>query len=327
LSGQDWARGAPSYAGSTPGPRLVNPPAKSRDRLVGADGLSPAHSALQRHRRDKGRMDDLMLELYYGGHSLAQAEEIARLLWGDAGTIERIGEKARKVAQLLELWLQRGLSVPQPYVYLQSIDVTQKVHGRTRSTTILAALGVGRSGAREILAVSAAGAANRDSWMRLVGDLKHRGLRRTELFIGPNNPALSDAVSGQFPGVRYQGDLNQLESEVLWMVPVAGMHPIVCAFAEIRATASAPDAAAAANGLVDALRLHGNFQAALLLEESFPTQVSYLGFPREHWPFLRGENLLCRPLHRARAWIRKGGPVLDDQGLRLMFAAQLRQHV
>jgi putative transposase len=285
---------------------------------------APVTAILRRHLQKKSSLEETILELYHGNISVSKADEIARLLWGDQATAALISEYAQKITHRIQPWLQREIRAPQLYIFLQSMAVKQKIGSEKRITTLFAAIGVCGKGTREVLAVTSAAAGEEDPWGWLIADLKRRGLRGPQLFVGENDPAANAAVSSHFPKARYQGSLAQLERDVLRKLPVSDMHSVTSAFEIIQAGSTRQTATAEIAALVNKLRRAGKREAADLLEEAAPIQFSYYHFPKSHWARLRDNGPLRQVLREFREWIRLSGPVSDDNALILMVAARLR---
>ena len=308
-------------AGSSWAP-LKNEPADVRLAIPKSRSLAPSAAILQRHRLHKSSLEEVMLELYHGNISVAQADEAARVLWGEGADAALISELAPAITKRIQSWLTRAISEPQRYVFLHALDVKQKIGGENRLTNLFAAIGIRSEGSREGLGVLSA--TGQEGWPQLIAGLKQRGLRGTALFIGENDPAAAAAVRAHFPAARYQGNLIRLEREVLLRIRPAEMISVMNAFEAMRASTTPKEAAAKLAALAARLARYGAPDAAAALTSAAGFQFSYYHFPRSHWPRLHDIEPMRRILHGFREWIRVIGPVADDRVVTLMAAARLR---
>ncbi|HWA24471.1 MAG TPA: transposase [Lacunisphaera sp.] len=316
----DYPADAPAYAPATPREEIVDLPLPvSKGRT-----FAPTTAILRRHGQGKSSLEEAMLELYHANISVAGAEDVARQLWGEATGLAAVCECSRDTTGRIQAWLQRELAEPQVYVFFQSIEVKQKIRGESRSTRLAAVVGVSRHGTRQVLSVMAEPDPVDGLWDRLIRDLKRRGLRGVELFIGENDPAARAAVAACYPAASYQGCLLQFEREVGAKVRPNQIFGLRQEFDKLRASATEAKALKAAKALAAGLRKAEAHDAADMLERSMKFQYTYLNFPEGHHARLYDVEPLRRVLREFRETNRLIGPVTDDNALILMLAARLR---
>ncbi len=285
--------------------------------------LAAAHAILFRHWKGRNSPEEVMLELYYAPISVAAADKVARLLWGDRAGAALVADCQQEAVLQIKTWLERKIAEPQVYVFLQSIGVRQKVDGGTRVTNLLAAVGVNPAGIREGLGV-AEGDPTGDIWDRLLADLKRRGLAGTRLFIGDNEPAAQAAIARHFPDAGYQGCLERMERGALAKVPVSQVHSLMGVFEGLRAATDEVAARAQLAALGVRLRKDRLVEASALIEQCASFQFSYLRFPAKHWGRLRDTEPLKGVLRDFREHIRLIGPLVNIEVLVLMVATRMR---
>jgi len=289
-----------------------------------ARSFAPSTAILRQHWQRKNSLEEAMLELYYGDVSVAKAEEMARLLWGENTTIATVSEYSRRIGERIRHWCQREIMRPQVYVFLQALPLKQKIDGEYRVTMLQAAIGVCEDGTREILAIRHSPAGEPDPWGELLRDLRHRGVRGTRLFVGENDPEAPAAVARHFPSARYQGCLHLLKRDLLAQVPVAQVYFVQNMLAAMHASGTKKEAAAHASALAAGLRKEDLAGAAALVERSAGFLFSYFDFPPGHWSRLQDIEPLKKTLNMFRERIRIIGPVPDEEALVLMAGARLR---
>ena len=305
-----------------PASPLKHPLSGARMTLSKSRSIVPSTAILQRHAQHKSSLEEVMLELYHGNISVAQADEMAGRLWGPDASVALISEHTPRITKRIQSWLRREIAEPQVYVFLHTQDVKQKIGGEKRITSLFAAIGIRRDGIREILGVMA-GAAN-EVWPGLMVNLKQRGLHGTKLFIGENDLAAHAAVRTHYPSALYQGNLIRLERDVLLRVGPAEMLPVMAAFEVMRASTTPKQAAAELAAMTARLARCGAPDAANTLSNAAAFQFNYYHFPESHWPRLHDSEPMRKILREFREWIRVIGPVPDDRVLALMAAARLR---
>lgn len=292
--------------------------------LTKARTHAPALSILRQYGQGKSSLEELVLELYFGNLSMAKAEEIARLLWGQEAGAVLISGQVTKVRKQIRLDLAEEIVRPQVYVFLQAVGVRQKLADGAKDSLLMAAIGMAEDGLRELLGVMCVPAAD-EAWPALLADLKRRGLRGTELFVGENDPAAMAAVRACFPGARYQGCLQQMQREIQLKVPPRHMDLVAEGFAAMRSADTLARAQGEAALLIARLGEVEAFEPADLLKSCTGFLFNYHHYPRSHWARLCDIDFLKKLLRMVRERVRIIGPVIDDEALVLLAAARLRQ--
>ena len=285
---------------------------------------APALAILSRHWKQRNSLEEAMLELYHANISAAKVDQVARLLWGAGAGVAVVSDGSARVSACIREWLQREITEPQVYVYFQTVGVKQKVNAESRTSQLVAAIGINRAGIRQGLAVVDANAPD-GLWDRLLAELKHRHLRGVALFVGGNDPAAHAAVARHFPGARYQGCLLHLQRDAQAKAPVSEVHALMMAFDRLRQHTTESEALAEMAALVTRLRKNKLAETAALLEQCAAFQFNYLRFPTAHWSRLHDIEPLKNVLSEFREHIRIIGLVSSDETLALMVAARMRQ--
>ncbi|HEY4246227.1 MAG TPA: transposase [Lacunisphaera sp.] len=292
-------------------------PAKARN-------FTPAGGILRRYYGRKSSVEETMLQLYHGNISVGKAEESVALLWGSKVGLMKLARSARIISRRISAWLQRELVVPQVYVFLQSIEIKQKTKNACTHSTIGAAVGIDRSGNRQLLALAHTAESSRDLWETLFSDLRKRGLHGTALFIGEIDPALCKAAGAYFPEISFQGCLLDFKNEIQRRVETPLIGFVWQAFEKIKSSSKQAEALQTTNGLLGVLRKESREDVAAIVQNWTASQFSYLHFTKSHWNKLREVGPFKQVLREFRETIRIIGPIADNDALIVMAAAKFR---
>jgi putative transposase len=269
-------------------------------------------------------LEEIVVTLYYGNASVSRMEKIVKALWGGEVDIDFVSQHAGKIAQRILGWLRRPISGPYPYVFLQTM-LLKAGKGSTRTgSRIFVATGVSLAGIREVLALRLAPASDVSARRAFLEDLRARGLRGTELFLGENEPQLMEAVKESFPSARYQGDFAQMEREILQTSPATEILENANALAAIRDDDSPASAEGKLVLLMKKLRRQRNFEAARRVAVALPYLYSFSCFPRVHWPRLRTNSPFVKVMRQSRRLIRTGAVDSSPEDQLLILAARWR---
>jgi len=115
-----------------------------------------------------------------------------RLSGMDKSTVSRICKQRDAVVDAVR---NRPLESDYPYVWLDALYLKVRVHGRVVSQALVMAIGVRRSGERDVLGLELGCAENRDFWLDFL-----RGLKGVQLVISDAHEGLKDALQQVFAG-------------------------------------------------------------------------------------------------------------------------------
>jgi transposase-like protein len=190
---------------------------------------------------------------------------------------------------------------------------------------VYCAVGIDRAGGRQVLGVQAERATGPAGWVAFLRDLKKRGLREVELFVGDLGDEQAKTIAREFPSARRQVCVFQLEREILATVPSPQLHLAMELCGTLHADAKSEISRERLLRVVKQFRGYGLKEAAALLEGVLAEAVSYSEFPRGHWRQIRTNDTIRRMLSPFRERIRVIGPIDEPEALTLLAAAHLRE--
>jgi transposase-like protein len=292
--------------------------------LSGRTTFSPAAAIVHAHRQRRAGLEETTLALYHGSLSVCQAEETARALWGEDVNGAVISTCAGEVTPRLDAWLKRPITRRYDFVFLDAIAVRQRLRNGPQETDLHYAVGVDALGVREVLGVQGGATEDEAAWPAFLRDLRRRGLKEVRLFVGGMDEALVRAVAGEFPAVRLQVCVAQLERAVLARVPGPELHAASLACAALHPEPEAGVSAEKIRQMVERLNRNDLVEASALLGRMLPYALSYRPFPRHHWSQISTTDAIRRAVKPLRERIRHLGPIEDTRALVLLAAAHLR---
>lgn len=302
-------------------PKEAPAPARA---LSGRSTVSPAAAIMQAHRQRRTGLEETIFALYYGSLSLFRAEETARALWGEGLNGAVISTCAAEVAGRIETWLKRPLTTRYDFVFLDTIVIPQRLKEGARETALHYAIGVDSAGVRAVLGVGGGEAADPSVRRTFLRELRRRGLKEVRLFVGGMDEQLVRDVAAEFPAVRLQVCVAQLEREVLALVPAAELHAASQACAALRLSPDTGVSGDKIRQMLDRLDRTALAEASALLGRMLPHAFSYRPFPRTQWSQISTTDAIRRAVKPVRERIRHIGPVEDTRALVLLAAAHLR---
>lgn len=208
---------------------------------------------------------------------------------------------------MVERFRNRALVLEYPYVWLDAKVVKVREDGRVVSMVAMVAIGVRKTGEREVLGFDVGACESHSFWLRFLRGLVGRGLKGVKLVISDAHEGLKQAIGQVLAGAGWQRCRVHFMRDLLSQVPKGSREEVA---AWMRTLFSQPDQREAKKQLrmvADLFQRRFPKVAELLLEAE-EELLFYMAFPRGHWRRIHFTN----PLER---WLREAGRRCDVVGL------------
>ena len=190
----------------------------------------------------------------------------------------------------IEQWRTRPLTGTYRYVFLSEITIKRRGNGRENKVSVLIAMGVNKSGFREIVGVGESNASNHDKWLIFLRHLVSRGLNGVQLVVADRYPSLKEAVQEVLPKAKYQRSTVQFYLEILKVTPNDRMKEVVALLNDIFACLTVEEASFRYGHAAERLQAMGLDSAKDLLDFEIADTMHYFSFPQDHWIRIRSDN-------------------------------------
>jgi putative transposase len=249
--------------------------------------------ALEKGLRSERALNLAMAEMYVQGVSTRKVTAIVEQLCGSEVSSTLVSRAAALLDGTLEAWRKRPLG---EFVYLILDARYEKVRqdGQIRDAALLLALGVDRSGHRQILGVSISLGEHEIHWRTFLQSLVQRGLRGVQLITSDDHPGLKAARLAVFGGIPWQRCQFHLQQNASQYVPRQSMKAEVGT--DLRMIFNAPNRATADAYLVQVVQKYAKTASRLAdwIEKNIPEGLTVFDFPPSHQRKLRTTNGLER---------------------------------
>jgi len=249
---------------------------------------------LPRYLRKVPSLENLIPTLYLMGVSTSDMQQALEGLLGPGVR----GLSATTVVRLKEVWQEefaqwkkRDLSA-RHYVYLWVDGIYFNVRLDEARPCVLVAIGALADGTKELVAIEDGERESKLSWVGLVRDLKHRGLKEPpKLAIGDGSLGFWAALEEQWPSCRQQRCWVHKTANVLDKLPKK-LHPDAKSL--LTEIYMAPTRADAEKSFSDFGKTYADKypKAAACLEKDHEQLLSFYDFPAAHWVHLRTTNAI-----------------------------------
>lgn len=251
-------------------------------------------------KRRSQAVGDLLPELYLHGLSTGDFELALRGLLGDGAPLSASSIQRLKARFELEYaaWKQQDLShLEVVYWWADGLYVKAGIEDRKAALlTIVAALS---SGDKLMLACESGERESKESWLKVLRDLKARGLRFPKVTVADGHLGIWAALGELHPGGAEQRCWNHKIVNVLDDLPKRQQPQAV---ALLKAMPYA-DTQAECEQQRDAFVLRYKKtepKAVATLLRDWERMVTFYAFPKEHWIHLRTTNIVESPFSAVR---------------------------
>jgi transposase-like protein len=252
--------------------------------------------ALEKGLRSERALTLALAEMYVQGVSTRKVKAITEQLCGVSVSSTQVSKAASLLDSELEKWRERPLG-EYPYLYLDAYYEQVREDGQVRHLAVLVAVGVNRSGKRDILGVSVSLSEHEVHWRSFLERLKTRGLGGVRLIISDDHAGLKAARLAVFGSIPWQRCQFHLQQNAQAYVPRKEMQAEVAE--DIRTIFQAPDRATADAYLSKAVQKYEKSASRLAewMAENIPEGLTVFAFPVAHRRRIRTTNGVER-LHR-----------------------------
>lgn len=159
---------------------------------------------IKKYETDITGIEDKVISMYAKGMTNRDISSHIYDIYGyelSAGTISNITDKVLEGAKE---WQNRPLQEIYAIVFMDGIVVKQRVDGIVRNVTIYAILGIDLEGRKECLGLYVSDTESSKYWLKVMNELKNRGVADVLIFSVDNLTGISEAIESAFPNAEIQ---------------------------------------------------------------------------------------------------------------------------
>ena len=175
-----------------------------------------------KHQRRIAGLDEKILSLYARGMSTRDISAQLQELYGGAKiSAELISGVIETVSEDVRVWQSSPLSEVYPIVYLDALYVNIKVSGRVSKRAVYVVLGIHPEGHKQLMGlwVGEAETEGAKFWLKVLTDLKNRGLRDILIACCDGLKGFPQAIEAVYPSAQVQLCIVHLMRNCMKYVP------------------------------------------------------------------------------------------------------------
>jgi putative transposase len=151
-----------------------------------------------------GNFSDMIISLYTRGMTTREIEEHIREIYGIELSPQFVSRATEQVQQQITEWQARPLERIYPVVFVDALRVSVRSDKGVMKKSIYTVLGVGVSGRQEVLGLWVEETEGARFWIKVLTDLKARGVQDVLILCGDGLTGLPDAARTAFPATDVQ---------------------------------------------------------------------------------------------------------------------------
>jgi len=159
---------------------------------------------IPKHQREFKGFDDKILSMYARGMSTREISEHLKEIYGIDVSPELISRATDSVKELLAEWRSRPLESFYPVLFLDAIMIKVRDGGQVVPKSVYLALAIRLDGQKELLGLWIDAAEGAKFWLRVLNELKNRGVRDVLIAAVDGLSGFPDAIRAVFPETEVQ---------------------------------------------------------------------------------------------------------------------------
>jgi putative transposase len=200
---------------------------------------------IAKYQRRFPGFDDKIISMYARGMSTREIVGHLRDLYGIEVSPDLISAVTDAVLEEVAAWQARPLEATYPLVFFDALRVKIRDEGLVRNKAVHIALGVRADGAKEILGLWLEQNEGAKFWLRVMNELKNRGVEDVLIAVVDGLKGFPDAITAVFPQATVQTCIVHLLRHSLDFVSWKDRKPVAAALKDIYRAVDATAAEAA----------------------------------------------------------------------------------
>jgi len=201
---------------------------------------------IAKYQRRFPGFDDKIISMYARGMSVRDIQAHLRELYGIEASPQLISTVTDAVLEEVGRWQARPLDALYAIVFFDALRVKMRDEGTVRNKAVYLAIGVTPDGRKDVLGIWIEQTEGAKFWMRVMSELKNRGVNDLLIAVVDGLKGFPDAISAVFPDTQIQTCIVHLLRNSMDYAGWKDRKPVATA---LKAVYRAVDAEAAAVAL------------------------------------------------------------------------------
>ena len=275
---------------------------------------------IAKYRRRLPGFDDKVISMYARGLSVREIQGHLAELYGIDVSPDLISAVTDAVLDEIAEWQERPLEAVYPLVFFDALRVKIRDEGTVRNKAVYLALGVRADGHKEILGLWIEQTEGAKFWLRVMAELKNRGVEDILIAVVDGLKGFPDAITAVFPQAQVQTCIVHLIRNSLDFVSYKDRRAVAAALKAIYKATDADAGAAALEAF--ATDEWGRKYPAIVMSwrRHWPAVIPFFAFPADVRRIIYTTNAIEALNAKLRRAVRTRGHFPSDEAaIKLLY--------
>lgn len=227
-------------------------------------------------------LEEKIIAMYAKGLTTRDINEHLQSIYGVEVSASMVSNITDKVLPMVEAWQNRPLESTYPIIYLDGIHFKVKDGGKILNTCAYTVLGINLDGQKELLGLWTGGAEGAKFWLKVLSELKERGVNDIFIVCVDGLSGFNDAIKTVYPDAYVQRCVIHQVRQTLKFIPHKHKKAVAAC---LKAVYKAPSEEAAIATLDKT-------------KKEWPDYALYLKSWESNWPELATIFLFPQPIRK-----------------------------
>jgi putative transposase len=286
-----------------------------RDRLSSFDP-----QLIAKYQRRFPGFDEKIISMYARGMSTREIQGHLRQLYGIEVSPDLVSAVTDAVLEEVTEWQNRPLEALYPLIFFDAIRVKVRDEGTVRNKAVYVALGVRPDGTKEILGLWIEQSEGAKFWLRVMNELKTRGVEDVLIAIVDGLKGFPEAITAVFPQAQVQTCVVHLIRHALAFVSYKDRKAVAAALKKIYKAKDADAGLAELDDFADGPWGQKYPAIAQSWRRNWPEVIPFFAFPDDVRRIIYTTNAIESLNAKLRRAVRTRGHFpTDESALKLLF--------
>ncbi|MFT8421716.1 MAG: IS256 family transposase [Gluconacetobacter sp.] len=277
---------------------------------------------IARYRRRFPGFDDRIISMYARGMSVREIQGHLLEIYGVDASPDLISVITDAVLDEVAAWQNRPLETVYPVVFFDALRVKIRDESVVRNKAVHIALGVRADGTKEVLGLWIEQNEGAKFWLRVMNELRHRGVEDILLAVVDGLKGFPDAIRAVFPEALVQTCIVHLLRHSLDFVAWKDRKSVATALKDIYRAVDAEAGKAALAAFAESSWGRKYVVIVQSWERAWEEVIPFYAFPAEVRKLIYTTNAIEALNAKLRRAVRARGHFPnDDAALKLLFLA------
>jgi putative transposase len=268
---------------------------------------------IAKYQRRFPGFDDKIVSMYARGMSAREIVGHLRELYGIDVSPDLVSAVTDAVLEEIATWQARPLEPVYPLVFFDALRVKVRDEGTVRNKAVHIALGVRADGAKEILGLWLEQSEGAKFWLRVMNELRNRGVEDILLAVVDGLKGFPDAIRAVFPDATVQTCIVHLLRHSLDFVSYKDRKAVAAALKDIYRAVDAKAGEAALTAFEDGLWGRRYPAIAQSWRRAWAEVIPFYAFPDHVRRILYTTNAIEALNSKLRRAVRARGHFPNDE--------------